>query len=126
MSAALQKLSNYSDQRQLQYPSCNFKSHRNTSKFVTFEEPGSLVKAQEANSLFQLTLKRPSIEALREDIYGLGTNKNKHNNNDSQIRTCNNKMSMTSSYPLMDTLNSAMFRLSMEDLVSIKEAWLLE
>ena len=29
-----------------------------------------------------------------------------------------NKMSSVSNYPLMDTLNSAMFRLSLEDLVS--------
>ena len=31
-----------------------------------------------------------------------------------------NKMSAISNYPLMDTLNSAMFRLSMEDLVRLR------
>ena len=69
-----------------------------------------------ARSLFNLATE-PSLEPYRWDTDRFG----RHPTNTISFRKTSNKMSSVSNYPLMDTLNSAMFRLSMEDLVSHKE-----
>ena len=75
-------------------------------------------------SLFSLATE-PSLETRKWDISNSGgTNRRIGRSVTFGLPSyyhpeSSNKMSSVSNYPLMDTLNSAMFRLSLEDLVSL-------
>ena len=74
-------------------------------------------------SLFSLATD-PSLESRKWDSHTGGTNRRIGRHVTFGVpsyyhRESSHKMSSVSNYPLMDTLNSAMFRLSLEDLVSV-------
>ena len=85
---------------------------------------GSIGAGRSASrSLFSLATD-PSLESRKWDSHTGGTNRRIGRHVTFGVpsyyhRESSHKMSSVSNYPLMDTLNSAMFRLSLEDLVSV-------